>query len=227
MLEKGASQLNRANEVGNKVTSLLIKLLAVHGKGNINVFSETHCCLEVENFSKNTKEVKDLLAYETTEGHYNNILLILHMNNVFLNMTIFHNTKETVTKIGHLMMIHPKWIYWAACQEHLNEALATVASELDNEGKTYFLDCGTAWQLANYDAQLKLATPTITIDQTKMETTALAVYALCSHARIAQDLMMRVAPHVNQHGFNFIPANLPYNKSICDGKYQYAQLLKE
>eukprot|EP00957_Ditylum_brightwellii_P027466 2076335-Ditylum_brightwellii.AAC.1 len=39
--------------------------------------------------------------------------------------------------------------------------------------------------------------------------------------------MMRVALHVNYHGFKFILANLPYNKSIQDGKQQYAQLIKE
>eukprot|EP00957_Ditylum_brightwellii_P030406 2302641-Ditylum_brightwellii.AAC.1 len=36
LLAKGASQLNAANEVGNKVKALLIKLLATHGKDNIN-----------------------------------------------------------------------------------------------------------------------------------------------------------------------------------------------
>eukprot|EP00957_Ditylum_brightwellii_P198558 15132941-Ditylum_brightwellii.AAC.1 len=61
MLAKGALQLNGANEVGNKVKSLLIKLLAAHGKDNINMFSETHRCLEVENFLKSVKDVKDLL----------------------------------------------------------------------------------------------------------------------------------------------------------------------
>eukprot|EP00957_Ditylum_brightwellii_P140887 10732258-Ditylum_brightwellii.AAC.1 len=53
---KGASQLNTTNEVGNKVKAPLIKLLATHGKDNINVFSETHRCLEVENFPKTTRE---------------------------------------------------------------------------------------------------------------------------------------------------------------------------
>eukprot|EP00957_Ditylum_brightwellii_P002354 180593-Ditylum_brightwellii.AAC.1 len=58
-------------------------------------------------------------------------------------MTIFCNTKETVTRIGYLTMIHPKWIYCAAYQEHLNKALAIVASELDKENKYYFADYGT------------------------------------------------------------------------------------
>eukprot|EP00957_Ditylum_brightwellii_P140072 10673075-Ditylum_brightwellii.AAC.1 len=60
----------QSNEVGNKVKLLLIKLLAVHGKENINVFFATHHHLKVENFPKSTKEGKDLLAYEITEGYY-------------------------------------------------------------------------------------------------------------------------------------------------------------
>eukprot|EP00957_Ditylum_brightwellii_P097187 7401330-Ditylum_brightwellii.AAC.2 len=56
---------------------------------------------------------------------------------------------------------------------------------------------------------------------------ALSVYALQSHARISQDLMICVAPHLGHSGFKFVPANLPFDKSICDGKQHYANLLKE
>eukprot|EP00957_Ditylum_brightwellii_P120359 9183608-Ditylum_brightwellii.AAC.1 len=62
----------------------------------------------------------------------------LKMNNIYLNMTIFRNTKETVTKIGHLTKINPMQIYCTAYQEQLNEALAVVASELDTEENIYF-----------------------------------------------------------------------------------------
>eukprot|EP00957_Ditylum_brightwellii_P209944 15364395-Ditylum_brightwellii.AAC.2 len=60
-----------------------------------------------------------------------------------------------------------------------------------------------------------------------METSALAVYALQSHAHISQELMLRVAPHVNNHGFKFLPINLPYDKSIRDRKQNFGQLLKK
>eukprot|EP00957_Ditylum_brightwellii_P205558 15344394-Ditylum_brightwellii.AAC.1 len=58
LLAKGASQLNAANKVGNKVKALLLKLLATCSKDNINVFSETRHCLEVENFPKQLKNSK-------------------------------------------------------------------------------------------------------------------------------------------------------------------------
>eukprot|EP00957_Ditylum_brightwellii_P211209 15365893-Ditylum_brightwellii.AAC.2 len=135
-------------------------------------------------------------------------------------MTIFRNTKETVTRIGYLTMIHPNQIYCAACQEHLNKDLATVASEIDKENKNYVADYGTTWELANYDVQLKPTTPSITIGNTKTETTALAVYTLQLHACIAQDLIMQLAPHVDHSGFKFLPVSLPYDKSIQDGKIQ-------
>eukprot|EP00957_Ditylum_brightwellii_P162373 12364135-Ditylum_brightwellii.AAC.1 len=104
-------------------------------------------------------------------------------------------------------MIHPKWTYCGACQEHLNETLTAVASELDKLNKNYFSDYGTTRELANYDVQLKPTILLITIGNTKMETTALAVYALRLHAHITQDLMMRVAPHVDHSGFKFFPAS--------------------
>eukprot|EP00957_Ditylum_brightwellii_P049334 3743253-Ditylum_brightwellii.AAC.1 len=39
--------------------------------------------------------------------------------------------------------------------------------------------------------------------------------------------MLRIAPHVDNHRFKFLLANLPYDKSIRDGKQNYLQLLKE
>eukprot|EP00957_Ditylum_brightwellii_P169830 12926503-Ditylum_brightwellii.AAC.1 len=113
-------------------------------------------------------------------------------------MMIFHNTKETVTRIGYLTMINPKRIYCAACQEHLNEALDTAALELDKENKNYFADYETAWELANYNVQLKPTMPSITIGNMKTETT--------------------VAPHVKHSWFKFLPTSLTYDKSIWDGK---------
>eukprot|EP00957_Ditylum_brightwellii_P040856 3092258-Ditylum_brightwellii.AAC.1 len=179
-------------------------------------------------------------------GRYKNVLMILHVtglipfvtfknkifnwlqiNNIFLSMMLFCNTKETETRIRHLMMVHPKWIYHTACQEHFNKALAMVVLELDEENKNYYSDYDTMWKLATYNVQIKSTMPSITIGNTKTETTALAVYALQLHAGIAQDLIMRVVPHVDHRGFKFLLASLPYDKSIWDGKLQYAQLIKE
>eukprot|EP00957_Ditylum_brightwellii_P139344 10620037-Ditylum_brightwellii.AAC.1 len=47
-----------------------------------------------------------------------------------------------------------------------------------------------------------------------------------SHARISQDLMLCVVLHVGHSRLKFVPANLPYDKSIHDGKQHYANLLK-
>eukprot|EP00957_Ditylum_brightwellii_P100803 7683277-Ditylum_brightwellii.AAC.1 len=73
------------------------------------------------------------------------------MNNIHLNMTIFWNTKATVTKIRHFTKINLTGIHHAACQEQLNEALAVVASELDKEDKTYYKNYRTSWELANFE----------------------------------------------------------------------------
>eukprot|EP00957_Ditylum_brightwellii_P124572 9494243-Ditylum_brightwellii.AAC.1 len=48
ILAKGATQLNAANNIGTKAKVLLIKLLVVHGKDNINVFTKTKQRLEIK-----------------------------------------------------------------------------------------------------------------------------------------------------------------------------------
>ena len=88
MLAKGTTQLNAANNMGTKAKALLIILLAVHDKDNINVFAKMKQCLEVENFPEWAEEVKDLLAYKTTHGCYKNMLMILHITGVILFGTL-------------------------------------------------------------------------------------------------------------------------------------------
>eukprot|EP00957_Ditylum_brightwellii_P068450 5196711-Ditylum_brightwellii.AAC.1 len=71
-------------------------------------------------------------------------------------------------------MINPTCIYRAACQEHLNEALATVASELHKEDPMHFPNYGATWETADYDIQIKSMTAFITIGEQRIETMALA-----------------------------------------------------
>eukprot|EP00957_Ditylum_brightwellii_P055444 4201043-Ditylum_brightwellii.AAC.1 len=78
MLAKGETQLNAANNIGTKTKAFLIKLLAVHAKDNINIFTKTRRRLEIDNFPKDAKEAKDLLVYKTTDGLYKNMTMILH-----------------------------------------------------------------------------------------------------------------------------------------------------
>eukprot|EP00957_Ditylum_brightwellii_P092391 7034862-Ditylum_brightwellii.AAC.1 len=64
----------------------------------------------------------------------------------------------------------------------------------------------------NFEVQIKLSMLSIIAGQTHVETNTLLVYMLRSHARIQQDLMLCVAPHVGHSGFKFVPANVSYNK---------------
>eukprot|EP00957_Ditylum_brightwellii_P113626 8663043-Ditylum_brightwellii.AAC.1 len=111
-------------------------------------------------------------------------------------------------------MNNPTSIYSAACQEHLNGAFATVASDLHNKDLSHFANYGTTWETVDYNVQIKSTTAFITIGEQCIKPTALAVYSLRSHSQLAQELMLQVASHVSQHGFKFLPANLPYDKSI-------------
>eukprot|EP00957_Ditylum_brightwellii_P073935 5618137-Ditylum_brightwellii.AAC.1 len=85
------------------------------------------------------------------------------MSNIYLNMTIFCNTKETVTKISHLTKINPTKIYRAACQENLNDTLSVVTSELNKEDAEYFAGYRTMWDTEKYLVQLKPAKLNITV----------------------------------------------------------------
>eukprot|EP00957_Ditylum_brightwellii_P096739 7367614-Ditylum_brightwellii.AAC.1 len=80
---------------------------------------------------------------------------------------------------------------------------------------------------AKFNVQLKRGKPSITLSNSDIESKVLTVYALPSHARILQDFMIKVTPHVEHYGFTFIPANLPYNKSVYNDRIHYENLLKE
>eukprot|EP00957_Ditylum_brightwellii_P206742 15349776-Ditylum_brightwellii.AAC.1 len=80
---------------------------------------------------------------------------------------------------------------------------------------------------ANFKAQNKSEKLSIVVRANNIETEAEAVYVLRSNARILQDLMCQVAPHVTNHDFNCIPINLLYNKLIRHGKKNYENVLKE
>eukprot|EP00957_Ditylum_brightwellii_P109548 8354730-Ditylum_brightwellii.AAC.1 len=94
-------------------------------------------------------EVKDLPGYKKIDGQYKNVTMILHVtglilfaqfknrvlnwskfNNILLSMTIFCNTKETVTCVDHLTKVKLVRIYCDYCQDQLNEALDVVAAEV-------------------------------------------------------------------------------------------------
>eukprot|EP00957_Ditylum_brightwellii_P120715 9207424-Ditylum_brightwellii.AAC.1 len=80
---------------------------------------------------------------------------------------------------------------------------------------------------ANFKVQIKPYKPSIVAGQNHTGTNALLVNALRSHVRSLQNLMLCVVPHIGHSRFKFVPANLPHDKSICDGKQHYTNLLKE
>eukprot|EP00957_Ditylum_brightwellii_P016477 1238323-Ditylum_brightwellii.AAC.1 len=65
-------------------------------------------------------------------------------------MTVFCNTKETVTRIGYLTKINPVRIYCVNCQEQLNKDLDIVAAEVEQEDDAYFQNYSTTMVEMNY-----------------------------------------------------------------------------
>eukprot|EP00957_Ditylum_brightwellii_P130615 9964283-Ditylum_brightwellii.AAC.1 len=110
-------------------------------------------------------------------------------------MMIFCNTKETIMRIGHLTKTNPVQIYHDNCQEQWNNVLDIVVVEVEQEDNAQFHNYGTTMVEANYKVQIKLSKPLIIAGQNHVETNALSMYVLRSHARISQDLMLCVVPH--------------------------------
>eukprot|EP00957_Ditylum_brightwellii_P211131 15365791-Ditylum_brightwellii.AAC.1 len=207
-------QLNLANDVGGKVNSLLIKLYMAHRKDTLNIFSENKGQSKVEHFQKAAKDIKDLLDYNVIDDHNKNVTMIIYvttfipfrqfknrmfnclkLNNIILNVMIFCNTKETVIRIGYLTKISLVRIYYANCQEQLNNTLDIVAAEVEQEDDAYFQNNDTTVVEANYKVQIKPSKPFIVAGQNHVKTNALSVYTLRSHARISQDIRLSHALH--------------------------------
>eukprot|EP00957_Ditylum_brightwellii_P030794 2333286-Ditylum_brightwellii.AAC.1 len=100
-------------------------------------------------------------------------------------MTVFHNMKEMVMRIGHLTKINSMQIYPVNCQEQFNEGLDIVAAEVKQEDDVYFQNYGTTMVETNYEVQIKPPKPLIIVGQNHVKTNTLSVYALISHARIS------------------------------------------
>eukprot|EP00957_Ditylum_brightwellii_P201619 15326431-Ditylum_brightwellii.AAC.1 len=75
------------------------------------------------------------------------------MNKVFMNMTIFCNSKETVTNIGCLTKINPERIYRAKCNEQLNKALTVVSYKVDKADPMYLQHYRTKVKTAQFAGQ--------------------------------------------------------------------------
>eukprot|EP00957_Ditylum_brightwellii_P029149 2203213-Ditylum_brightwellii.AAC.1 len=61
----------------------------------------------------------------------------------YLSMSMFHNSKETITKIGYIRMIHPTKVYCHRCQTQLNKALDVVVEETNKADDKHFSNYGT------------------------------------------------------------------------------------
>eukprot|EP00957_Ditylum_brightwellii_P182926 13934115-Ditylum_brightwellii.AAC.1 len=80
---------------------------------------------------------------------------------------------------------------------------------------------------ANFKVQINPSKPSMVVGQVHVKTRTLSVYMLRFNVRITQELMLCVAPHVGHSSFKLVPASLTHDKSICNGKQHYANLLKE
>eukprot|EP00957_Ditylum_brightwellii_P052349 3970465-Ditylum_brightwellii.AAC.1 len=133
MYAHGATTLSNINKVGTQFRTMLLKLQTAHGKANFEFFNESLGKIELEAFSKLAEDVQTFLNYKTiTNDRKRNVSLIVHAtglisfatfkhkiicwlkeNQVFIDMTIYRLSTDTVVCIGHLMgQIKTQCIGW-------------------------------------------------------------------------------------------------------------------
>eukprot|EP00957_Ditylum_brightwellii_P204953 15341534-Ditylum_brightwellii.AAC.1 len=79
----------------------------------------------------------------------------------------------------------------------------------------------------SFKVQLEPGKPNLTIGNIQVKNKGLAIHILKSYVMMLHDLMLQVVPYVENKGVKFVPANLPHDKLIQNGKHIYANLLKE
>eukprot|EP00957_Ditylum_brightwellii_P211963 15366814-Ditylum_brightwellii.AAC.2 len=234
---KNAHEKDKTAKIGQKVKNMLVMLDNAHGD-SYKMFTEGYKRLQTQTFPKNNNEIRELLKYETTSERYSNVLLIMHVqsivsyttfkhkifqwlknNGVWFSLSIFRNIKETVLRIGELTMVNPEKIHRIPYQEYLNTVLNDIAEEKDRDDPAYFSTYGTTLNDAKYNVQLQKFHPKIDHNGQKIESVTMAVYAIESHARMAQELMFLATPLTdNSYNFKFVPSYLTTDKTIKDGK---------
>eukprot|EP00957_Ditylum_brightwellii_P136124 10381297-Ditylum_brightwellii.AAC.1 len=90
-----------------------------------------------------------------------------------------------------------------------------------NAGKSakdlaYFQSYGTKIYMAKYEIQIQNYKPTIEVNNSTVETEMLAIYALKSHARMAQEMMGWITSLSNKcpYAVKFVPVSLAMDKQI-------------
>eukprot|EP00957_Ditylum_brightwellii_P209938 15364382-Ditylum_brightwellii.AAC.1 len=98
-------------------------------------------------------------------------------------------SKETVLCIGELMQDNSVKFHRLLYQKYINTVLNKVTEEKHKEDPEYFKQYGTIPKKSKYDIQLRWYQVKVELQNEKVETETLAIYALKSHTRMAHELM--------------------------------------
>eukprot|EP00957_Ditylum_brightwellii_P167024 12715478-Ditylum_brightwellii.AAC.1 len=230
---------------------MLMKLQSAHGEANFKMFNKKYKCIELETFPKKANEVQQFLNYETiTNDCKRNVLFIVHVtglvsfgvfkqkifcplheNQVFINMTIYWSSKDTVVMIGHLTSANQKAVHCLGYQDDINDLFDKSLNKLKEEDQEeYLVTYGTNMEDAVYDIQICTGNPNVTVMGIHTEYEAMAIYARKSHAKLSCNLMEYIAPTFSdllKSDIKFIPAHMSYDKSLPNTAAKYTDLLCE
>eukprot|EP00957_Ditylum_brightwellii_P062190 4719665-Ditylum_brightwellii.AAC.1 len=132
---------------------MLMKLQSAHGKANFELFNEKYERIELKTFPKKANEVQKFLNHETiTNDRKCNVSFIAHVtglvsfgvfkqkifcwlceNQVFIDITIFWSSKDTLIMIGHLTGANQKAVHHLGYQDDINDLLDKSLDNLKEE----------------------------------------------------------------------------------------------
>eukprot|EP00957_Ditylum_brightwellii_P127561 9727679-Ditylum_brightwellii.AAC.1 len=121
-----------------------------------------------------------------------------------------------VLRVGELMQINPAKVHKIQYQEYIDNILDNIAEEKNDMDLAYFNKYGTTMNVTKYKIQLRKYKIEMEMNNVKIATETLAIYALKSHTRMAQELMKWVAPLSNDYpnAVKFVPTLLATDKTI-------------
>eukprot|EP00957_Ditylum_brightwellii_P014590 1099129-Ditylum_brightwellii.AAC.1 len=202
MYARGATTLSNINKVGTKFRSMLLKLQTAHGKANFEFFNECYKRIKLETLPKSAEDVQKFLNYKTfTNDRKQNVSFIVHAtglisfgtfkhkiiqwfkeNQVFMDMTIYRSSKDTVVCIGHLTGANQNVVHRLGYQDDIDNSLDKALDDLNKEGMEEYLETyGTNTEDAVYNIQIRTGNPNIMIMGQCVESEVMSIYARKSH----------------------------------------------
>eukprot|EP00957_Ditylum_brightwellii_P134811 10278518-Ditylum_brightwellii.AAC.1 len=104
--------------------------------------------------------------------------------------------------------------------------MAGTTKEKVQQDNKFYKKYNTTAELAKFDVQVRMANPTGSYNNNKVQMIALAIFAQGPYAKISSKLMEDVVEMIrNKNEIKFVLLSLKYDQTIKDNKNHYSNLL--